>query len=395
MRKVFSSIGEYFRQTDKLLLLLCLLATGYGLVLLLVAGQANDMKDSSAVLATVGGLDITMQFVKQFASVVLGVLAALIISAIDYEILAACWWILAPISVILVVLTYFIGMDTGAADDKAWLMIPGIGMTFQPSELLKIAFIITFSLHLYKTRDRLNSPLNLLLLCIHGAVPVGMIMLQGDDGTALVFLFIFVVMLFVAGIKLRYFVIGGVLAAIAAPILWFYVLQPFQRDRFTIFLHPENARLDEGYQQYQSRMIIGSGQLTGKGIADSGQINLPERQNDFIFSVSGETFGFIGSVLVIAILIAIILRVFLVSRKAKDMLGSLMCMGMFATLTAQTILNVGMNICLMPVVGVTLPFFSAGGSSTTTLYLGIGLVLSVYIHSKPKTHTEELRRRRA
>ena len=142
-------------------------------------------------------------------------------------------------------------------------------------------------------------------------------------------------------------------------------------------------------------MIIGSGQLTGKGISESGQIPLPERQNDFIFSVSGETFGFIGSVLVIAILVAIILRVFYVSHRAKDLLGSLMCMGMFATLTAQTIMNVGMNICLMPVVGVTLPFFSAGGSSTTTLYLGIGLVLSVYIHSRPKTHTEQLRRRRA
>ena len=387
MRKFFSSIGEYFRQTDKLLLALCLFATGYGLLLLLVALQAADMQEGNTVLVTVGGLDITMQFVKQVASVLLGVLAALLISAVDYEILAACWWILAPISVILVVLTYFIGIDTGAADDKAWLMIPGIGMTFQPSELLKIAFIITFSLHLFKTQDRLNSPLNLLLLCVHGAVP--------DDGTALVFLFMFVVMLFAAGVKLRYFVIGGVLAAIAAPIMWFYLLQPFQRDRFTIFLHPENARLDEGYQQYQSRMIIGSGQLTGKGISESGQIPLPERQNDFIFSVSGETFGFIGSVLVIAILVAIILRVFYVSHRAKDLLGSLMCMGMFATLTAQTIMNVGMNICLMPVVGVTLPFFSAGGSSTTTLYLGIGLVLSVYIHSRPKTHTEQLRRRRA
>ena len=199
MRKFFSSIGEYFRQTDKLLLALCLFATGYGLLLLLVALQAADMQEGNTVLVTVGGLDITMQFVKQVASVLLGVLAALLISAVDYEILAACWWILAPISVILVVLTYFIGIDTGAADDKAWLMIPGIGMTFQPSELLKIAFIITFSLHLFKTQDRLNSPLNLLLLCVHGAVPVGMIMLQGDDGTALVFLFMFVVMLFAAG----------------------------------------------------------------------------------------------------------------------------------------------------------------------------------------------------
>ncbi len=394
MKKVFGAIGNYFRETDKLLLTLCLFACGYGLLLLLVASQSSFMQSSStSALFEIAGFGINRKMIVQVGAVLLGVIAAIIISNIDYEAITSCWWIFVPIAVGLMIMTYFFGQDTGAADDKAWLIIPGIGIGFQPSELLKIAFIITFSLHLSHSGDHLNDPLNLVLLVVHGMIPVGLVALQGDDGTALVFVFIFLAMMFAAGVKFRYFVVGLSLVIVAIPLLWTYVLKDFQKERFTIFLHPESDPLNAGLQQNNARMMIGSWQLTGKGIAESGTIKLPERENDFIFSVAGETFGFLGTLVLILILVAILLRIMRISSMAKDPVGSYLCIGMFATLMAQIFINIGMNICLLPVIGVTLPFFSAGGSSTSTLFLGIGLVLSVYIHSRPKTYQEKLHKR--
>lgn len=392
MKKFFGGIADYFRRTDSLLLIICAAASIYGLLLLSIAMQSPGMSSVRVTMFKIGDFMITRQFVVQVAAVILGFLVAIYLSRIDYEAIASLWWIIAPVCIVLVALTFVIGLDTGTgADDRAWLGIPGTPLTFQPSELMKIGFVLTFSLHLTKTRERLNTFKNLALLCIHGIIPVLLISLQGDDGTAIVFFFMFLIMMFTAGVKLRYFAIGFSVLAVVAPIIWLN-MHDYQKQRFLIFLHPETDSQVIGFQQYRSRMIIGSGGLWGRGIEESGQIHLPVRHNDFIFSQAGETFGFIGSIVLIGILIFLMMRILRIASFANDQLGSLICTGIFATFLVQSVINIGMNICLMPVIGVTLPFFSAGGSSTSTLFLGIGLVLSVYMQSKPRNKLERIRR---
>ena len=393
MKKFFGAIAGYIKSTDMILIIFCCAASFFGIVLLFVAVQSPEMYEDNVVIGKLGEYVLTRQLLVQVIAVVLGIIAAIIISRVDYEMIASAWWIIASAAVFLTVLTYFFGIDTGSQNDKAWLIIPGINLSVQPSELLKIAFIISFSLHLSSVKDRMNTFSAMVPLVIHGMIPIGMVVLQKDFGTVLVFIVMFVVMMYSAGVKLRYFVIVGILAAIVAPFIWFNVLEDYHRERTLIFLHPENDWEGTGYQQFQGRLLIGTGKLFGKGISGSGRIALPERQNDFIFSVCGEAFGFVGCIAVIALLVVIMVRILRISRLSKDTLGSIMCMGLFAELTSQILVNLGMNLCLLPVIGITLPFFSAGGSSNTTLFFGIGLILSVYIHSKPKTHNEMMQRK--
>ncbi|MBQ1283750.1 MAG: FtsW/RodA/SpoVE family cell cycle protein, partial [Clostridia bacterium] len=266
-------------------------------------------------------------------------------------------------------------------DDKAWLWLPG-GFTFQPSELLKIAFIITFSSHVNAVRDAVNKPLNLILLCVHGVLPIALIHFQGDDGSALVIGFIFISMLFAAGVKLRYFIGAAVSVAVMSPIIWFIVMNDDQRRRIEILFNPEEDLYGGGWQQWRARIAMANGGLFGKGLfkGDFIQANaVPEQHNDFIFASIGEELGLIGLIAVCALEIAVCVRLLIVAHHARDKMGLIMCSGLFGLFAAQAILNIGMCVSILPVIGITLPFFSAGGSSMLCTYLGIGLAVNVYM----------------
>ena len=385
MSKIWSFIKNYLKSTDLITLSLSLILSIFGLVLTFIANQADDVKSGSTIMFSVGSYVITRSFIIQIAALLIGLFFAFILSKIDYVFISKIWWLPAGIAIFLVVLTYFIGYSPGGetSNNKAWLDIGGFSM--QPSELLKIAFIITFSTHINKVADNVNSLGNIILLLLHGFIPTFLIILQGDIGNSLMFVIMFIIMLFAAGLKFRYFAFGSLALLIASPIIWFN-LSDYQKDRFLIAFYPENDPLGDGYQQYNSRLIIGSGQLWGRGIEESGNLNLPVRESDFIFSVSGETFGFIGCVFILILLAFLMFRFIRISSLSPDPLGSSICIGMFSLIAVQSIINIGMNICLAPVIGVTLPFLSSGGSSTLTLFIGIGLILSVYIHSKPPTY---------
>ena len=268
-------------------------------------------------------------------------------------------------------------------DDKAWLPIPFTSISFQPSELLKISFIITFAYHLSKVKDQLNRPKQLLFLCIHGAIPCGLIHLQGDDGTVLVMAVIFASMLFVAGLSWKYIV--PVLAMIppAAVVLWNFFLDDDKKNRILAIIRPELVDSAITWQQDRGLISIGNGGLWGNGIfMETGQFRyVPEVYNDFIFTYIGETVGFIGCIAVLAALAFLCIRILHNALHALDDLGKFICVGVFAMMAIQIIINIGMCLGVLPVIGVTLPFLSAGGTSTGTLYLGIGVVLSVYMHS--------------
>jgi len=282
----------------------------------------------------------------------------------------------------LVGLTFFIGYAPVGTDDKAWLRLPG-NMSFQPSELLKIAFVITFAKHVGAVESKINTFRNLFLLCIHGAIPVVLIHIQGDDGTALVMAVMFVAMMFAAGVKLRYFAaFFGVLVA-AIPVIWFGLLDEMQKNRFLILFNPEADLYGDGWQQWRARLALANGGFWGQGymkgeIVQSNQ--LPKGYNDFIFASAGEELGMLGLLAIILLLGAICVRLLIISHRAKDKAGAVICVGIFGMLAAQSIINIGMCISLLPVVGVTLPLFSAGGTSVMTTFMSIGLAANVYMH---------------
>lgn len=368
MNRLFGGIADYIRECDKILLSLCTLATLYGSLAILSAGSSR-------------------QFIVQFCALFIGLVIAIIISKIDYNVYKKIWPVAAIVGLVPVFLTFYIGFAPDGTDDKAWLMLPG-NLSFQPAELLKIVFIITLSLHLSAVREEVSKLVNVLLLCLHGTAPVLLIHLQGDDGTAIVFFVIFLSMMFMAGVKIRYFAVAAGAIAVACPVLYLYVLNDDQKNRILSLFGAQTDLLDTGWQQWRGRVALANGGIFGKGLFKGDLVqsgSIPEGYNDFIFTSIGEELGLVGCLLVFILLGAICMRILRVSHLSRDSMGELICVGIFGMMAAQIIINIGMCISWLPVIGVTLPFFSAGGTSLCCLYCGIGLVLSVYMHRTSRT----------
>lgn len=378
MKKLLHGVSDYLRHTDIVLYLLCMTITGVGIV-------------SLCALANTGYIDVGPGLPYRTALVQLvasggGIAGAVILSKIDYHTIGKLWKVHLPLCILLVLLTFIIGEGVGEADDVAWLKLFG-GMTLQPTELLKISFIISFAYHLSKVGLRINAPRHILLLVLHAGALILLVHRQGDDGTALIFAFICISMMFVAGFSWWYIAGGALLLAAAAPIVWLYVMNDDQRGRIlALYTQGETAAAYQRFVFQQDRGIIaiGSGQVLGAGLfsGEHSYVYVPAMRNDFIFSFIGEAMGFVGCCGVLMLLCAICLKVLWTSHLAIDDLGRYICVGVFAMLAFQIIINIGMNLKLLPVIGVTLPFLSAGGTSVMAVWLGIGLVFSVYMHSR-------------
>ena len=371
MKTVFSVIGRYIKETDWMLMLCCFSLSSFSTLLIYSLYKNGEIGRLNTVLV-------------QPAMALCGIVAAIVLSKIDYHMMARLWKWHSILCYGLALLVFPFGIQrVDWVDDKAWLPIPFTSISFQPSELLKISFIITFAYHLSKVKDQLNRPKQLLLLCIHGAIPCGLIHLQGDDGTVLVMAVIFASMLFVAGLSWKYIV--PVLAMIppAAVVLWNFFLDDDKKNRILAIIRPELVDSAITWQQDRGLISIGNGGLWGNGIfMETGQFRyVPEVYNDFIFTYIGETVGFIGCIAVLAALAFLCIRILHNALHALDDLGKFICVGVFAMMAIQIIINIGMCLGVLPVIGVTLPFLSAGGTSTGTRYMGIGVVLSGYMHS--------------
>lgn len=367
MKKAIQNIADYIRETDKLLLILCAAASLFGCAL---------------VYSSTRYIGSSRQFYVQLASAAIGIAAAVFVSLFNYRNFSRYTILIAAVSLGLLAFTYFFGYAPSGTDNRAWIELP-LGMSFQPSELIKIFFTITFSAHVAMIdKEDINKIKHIALLTLHGIAPAALVMaLQRDLGTCTILFCIFLCMLFAAGVKLRYFTIGAIVVAAAAPVIWLYGLSEYQRERFSIILDLNSDAQGKGYQQLQSIKAIGSGGLTGYGYLNGPKTqsgDVPKAYNDFIFSVAGEELGMIGCIAVFIILLAVIIRVIRVGMLSNDRKGMIICSGIFGMLLSQMLVNIGMCLALLPVIGVTLPFFSAGGTSLVCLYLGIGLVLSVY-----------------
>ncbi|MBQ4643668.1 MAG: FtsW/RodA/SpoVE family cell cycle protein [Oscillospiraceae bacterium] len=374
MKKIRVFIKKYFTAVDKWLIFFCLSISAVGILCqysLVESKQAATLQITERVALV------------QIIASLLGISAAIVISNIDYHFMTKLWKLYMPLSVFFVILTFFIGMQVDETiDDRAWLRLP-FGLTFQPSELLKICFIMSFAYHLSKVYGQVNKPSNLVLLGIHGAFPVILIHFQGDDGTALIFGFIFLTMLFAAGLSWKYIVAAVPLVAAAIPIVWQYFLTQDQRTRFLAVYFTEYADpLGADYQQRLSRISIGLGQLQGEGLFQADYWYVPKMHNDFVFSFICQALGFVGALTVLSLLFGICFRCIIDAKNALDPLGAYICYGVFAMFFFQCIINIGMCISILPVIGITLPLLSAGGTSIAITYLGIGLVLSVHVHRR-------------
>lgn len=372
MKEIWQALKNYFRRLDKALLLFCAAAAAFNLVLLYSEVKAGFLEMSRLKMQLLAGG--------------MGLVAMFVMTLISYRLLAKLWFVHLPITLGLVLVTFTslpIVYQPPGSDDTAWLRVGSFSL--QPSELLKISFILTFALHLSKVREHMTKPLHVLLLCIHGAVPCLLIYMQGDMGSALVFFFIFLCMIFTAGLQWRYILAGiGAMGALV-PIIWYSGSFPdYLRNRILVLQDVENSTLAEAYHQQVGRRILGSGEIFGKGLFSDDLNYVFAIHNDFILAHIGQTLGFVGCAFVVLLLTAICVKILLTARMSTDPLGCYICSGVFGMFFFQSLINIGMVLGVVPVIGITLPFISYGGTSLLTSYLAMGLVMSVYSFNKKR-----------
>lgn len=369
MRVFGKTVGERIRQIDPILFA-C--TTFLSIVSILTIFGAVDNFGKS-------------KLVMQIAMTVLGFFAVLLLSNLDYRFFVDRFWLILFVgSVLLLAVTLIFGSSGENIEtaNKSWLRLPLVGVAIQPSEFVKIAFLCTFSLHISAVKDTLNRPLTILGLMVHAGIIIGLILLSGDLGVALVYMGIVAVMLFCAGLSAWYFV--GAFAAVAAAFpIWWNLLKPYQRNRIIYGFRPELDPENIGNQALLSKETIAAGGFFGKGLNEGGYYeSLPASHTDFIFATVCEKFGFLGGFLVVAALVILTLRLLYLSFRCSDTVGRLICVGVAAIILLQTAENLWMCLAMVPVVGITLPFMSCGGSSVLALYILIGLAHSAAAREK-------------
>lgn len=375
LKKFLPQLRDFVHRADMFLFTMSVICALYGIVV--IASATKSYENGSAQFVIV-----------QTLALVLGMLLFIAMTVIDVDIFAQHWtWLYGLSALLLLSLIPFGAVsDTG---NNGWLRFFGIGI--QPTEIVKLAFIIVLAKQLAYLKDykNLNSVTSVAQIVGHFILMFGLILVTAQDlGSALVYFFIFAVMLFVAGVKIYWFIMGAAAIACMVPIFWTYFLEDYQRNRilapYDSSIDPDNTGIN--WQQNQSKIALASGQLTGTGLGDGTQSQsnaIPGKHTDFIFAVIGEELGLIGACLVLLLLMIIVIRCIQVGLRSGSTMSMLVCFGVAATVVFQTFENVGMCIGIAPVVGITLPFFSYGGSSLFSMFAAMGLVSGIKYRPKP------------
>lgn len=374
---MFRSFAKYitnsFARFDKSILIFSMLITLMSLVTIFSARENFGMS----------------KLIMQLAMTIVGICAIMVIVNIDYRIFVERYWlILLVVSSALLSITLLIG-DTGAngteTTNKSWLTIIKIGgksFQIQPSEFVKIAFIISFSKHLSSVKKTINKIKTLIPLALHAGMIVGLILLSGDLGVALVYVGIIAIMLAFAGLSKWYFVGAAVVVVLIFPFLWPF-LSSYQQNRILIGFQPELDPTGFGFQPLLSLDAISAGGIFGRGMNSGGYYEvLPASHTDFIFSTYCEMFGFVGAIIFLLVLLALIVRIINIGKNCKSEFGGFICIGIAGMFIVQSIMNIGMCLAMFPVIGITLPFMSYGGSSMLALYIAMGFVHAISAHDK-------------
>jgi len=311
----------------------------------------------------------------------LGVLAAVV----DYRMLRAYAPVVYVGSCLGLVAVLLVGTTINGA--HSWIVVGG-GFQLQPSEFAKVALVVGMAMLLAERRTHENArrSADVPLVLALAAVPLGLVMLQPDAGTAMVFVFTILGVLSVAGVPARWIaglVAAGVLAAVLAVQL--HVLQAYQLDRFRVFTNPDANTSGAAYTVVQARIAIGAGGLFGTGLFHGTQTNgkfVPEQQTDFVFTVAGEELGFLGAGGIILLFAILLWRALRVASRSPDMFGRLVAVGVVSWFAFQTFVNIGMTLGIMPVTGLPLPFLSYGGSAMFANWMAVGLLLNVQMRQR-------------
>ncbi len=326
-----------------------------------------------------------IKLIMQIAMTIAGIVALFVVANVDYRFWVDRFAVIMFIgSAALLIITLIFGstgenMETA---NKSWLEIPFVGIAIQPSEFVKITFLCTFSKHIELVRRDINHPKSLLGLLLHAGIIIGLVLLSGDLGVALVYIGVVVFMLFFAGLSGWYFLGIGIAVTVALPFLWGF-LRADQQARIIYGFRPELDPTGWGMQALASRDTIAAGGFFGKGLFGGEHYkSLAASHTDFIFSTVCEKFGYIGGAIVVITLTVLVVRLIWIAVKARDLVGRLICGGIAAIIIFQTVESLWMCLAVIPVVGITLPFVSAGGSSMLALYFLIGLAHSVSAHEK-------------
>jgi len=377
MRNFIKSIIRFFREADMLLFALSIASTLFGIILI-SSILRNSPKGNRELYVQIGAF-------------IIGIFLFILFSYIDIDIIADKSALLLIFSVLFISTLYLWGVGAEETGNKAWLRFFDIGI--QPAEIVKITFIIIVARMMANFRERksLNSFLSLMqILLVFGLLFTLIIVISGDLGSAIVYIFILIVMLFIGGVKLRWFAVSAAAVAAMSPLLWFSFMSERQRDRILAPFAPDalpQERLQAiMWQSQQSVKAIASGGYFGQGIGNGRMTQrqyIPAQHTDFIFSAAGEELGFLGCMLIVTLLVIIIARCMYVGIKSNNPLGLLVCTGIASMLIAQTFENIGMCLGVLPVVGITLPFFSYGGSSIVTCFAAMGIVSGIKMRPKP------------
>lgn len=367
--KAYLAFRQKRRRLDLVLIATVLILCIFGLVIL-----------SSATL----NFGDNKHLVRQGFATILGLVAMFAMMFIDFRTWKKFYIPIYVLSVALLLATLIFGHGESTWGSRSWLKIGPVN--FQPAEFVKIGLIVSLAAFMEDVGD-INKPKNLLKVLAFALFPVALIGKQPDMGTAIVFIIIIAVMLFFAGLswKIIFSAIG--IGFVSLPIIYLF-LEDFQKNRIRDFLNPGANTSGSGYQYYEGRIAIGSGKMTGKGLYHGSQTQynfIPTKETDSIFPVLVEELGFIGGFSLLVLYVVLLYRIMEIAKQSKDLMGTYMSMGILAMFLVHIWENVGMNLGVMPITGIPLPFMSYGGTFQLVNLVAVGLVLSVKFHRKPKS----------
>ena len=383
MKQFFSELKNFPRKCDWVLLLLCLLTSGFGILCMISATQAEKF----------GG---SMRYVLvQSAGIVLGLIMFAIISSIDVEVMSEYRIILVAFNVFLLLMLIPFGTDNNSGN-RSWIHTPIIDI--QPAELCKITFVVIMASVMNSNKNRISSIPAVMQMVLHLGIVVGLNMvISSDAGVSLIFVFIFIGMAFAGGVNMIWFLVAGGGIAALLPFIYNFVMDDYQRLRIQVLFDPSLDPLGTGprYHTMNSLRSLTGGGVFGQGLFQGHRTNtfgaLYAQHTDYIFSAIGEELGYVGCFLVLAALTCIIARCIWVGNRSQDYMRRLICYGVASAMIFQIVVNTGMCMGVMPVIGLTLPFISYGGSSLVSLYAMMGLVSGVYARPTATSHERYIR----
>lgn len=362
-----------WRHFDPVLLVVVLALTGYGALLIY----------SAALPRGAIGIVVTEPVIRHIAVASVGTLAMLLVARTDYRVLDTFGGMAYIVGILLLVAVLFLGSDRFAA--SRWFDL-GF-MVVQASEIAKLLTIIGLAKFMADHRNRMHEARTFVASLGLAAAPAALVLIEPDLGGAIMFLLIWVVMAALGGARLRNFVILGAVLAALIPFGMVAGFSDYQRDRIKIFIDPSDDPLGVAFNVLQAETSVGSGGLLGKGLTEGAQTQLDflqTQQTDFIFSVLGEEFGFVGAIALFALVLLLVMRGLRAILRAPDTLGQLMVAGITGMIAFQVFIAVAVNIRLLPVTGLPLPFLSVGNSSLFVLFVALGIVQSVLLRQNER-----------